>query len=262
MQTLLGKVIGLFTKVIALTTAFMKVVYCFLELHGPFSRAISIAWVIAELFLLSIFYLTLLAMTVTKYCLIYHSSIMDDISEEKFLKYVKLAVFFLSMMLTVLEYTFISTFVNLSSYQLFHYGSLESDINVELMIQFLVIVNLVAASLLYARLQYSDILAEDQTSGILSRSILRCTRNSHGNVVIQEPILEFGYNIIVLRVCLLIGFLVVAFFSFNMGISFKWNVFLINMQFTVAFPLILVLKNPGMRNVAFHLLRDVVSIVA
>ncbi len=259
MQTLLGKVIVLFTKVLAFTTTFMNGTYCLIELYGPYPRWLSKIWVFAELSCLMFFYLTLFSLTVTKYCLIYHSTIMAELSEEEFLKNIKTLVFIGPLILSSIEYTYFSAFDDLATFQLLNLGYSKNDSKPENVIVVLVFLNLAAATTLYTRIQYSAISVNDTHSGLLSKTILNLRKTSKKIAEYPEHDLPVGYNINVIRICLLLGFLVfllLGFHQMGFGDVARWNILFMAIILTVICPLILVLKNKGMKDAALTIIKD------
>ncbi len=83
MQTLHGKVIVLFTKVLGFLVAFFACSFTWRDLVGLFPRNISIALWFAIHSTTLILFLTFLAMIVTKYSSIYHGALISEINETK-----------------------------------------------------------------------------------------------------------------------------------------------------------------------------------
>ncbi len=216
MQTLHGQVIAIFTKVVAIVTALLNGTYVAINLIGTVPRFPAIIWTAGEIWTACLFYLSLFSMLVSKYSSIYFSPFVAELNEETTLKVLKILLIIGPTILVSIEYTFLSNVDDMATFQLRHLGYTKTDAKLENVIFYMVLLNIFTGSILYSRIEHSAIQANDGNSGCLTKIFLKVAKYfKTSNSGQQEPEVEFGYNIKVMRVALICGFLTVPILAFQ-----------------------------------------------
>ncbi len=252
MQTLYGKVIEVFTVVFGIVTVVMNGIYCLLELYGPFSRSLAKIFSFLELAALSSFYLTTFTLMLVKYCSIFHGTFLSNLDEERSVRQIKTCIGITSTLLAVVELTILSILDDLASFQLKTIGYSKSDSKLETIIGSLFALNAIMALILYLRTEHAAVLVNDNHSGLLSRLVLSIRNDNH-----HQSSVVSGYDINVLRaglLCLLLTTPQLIYQIVGGGDIAKWNILTMATIFTVVFPLVIILKNDTMKDIAKRML--------
>ncbi len=250
MQTILGQVTILLTKLWAVIIPFFEISFSLPGLVGPMDRNVSLTFWFALVTSGHIMFLTLLSLAITKYLSIYHSStIMSDLNEANFLKGLSLFLITMSMALTGLEIVSNPSLDEMAVVQLFHKGKPEVDAKTETTLVVMTVVCFVIVALVQVRIEYDAVLAHDGQVGLVSRLWI-WIKNVNGQMT------STGYSLSVNRIALGLGLILTLIMVFTMISLKKWSRLLFSFGANIVMPMLFILKHPKMRSVATKTLRN------
>ncbi len=260
MQTLFSKVIVLYTKAFGLAAFCVISIGCITLITGPVSRLPALILAITEFNMIFLHLSTLNCLLITKYLSIYHSSLLNNFSDEAVLRLLKAIIAF-----TTLAMNFVDNlpFDNTVTFQIYHYGYTKPGsaqkngvIGLGLAAGFTMLI-------LQIRIE-RNILAlsvpEPGAGGFLSRirlAVMKKTadsdRETDGNA--------YGYSMIVYRIvlgiCLFI-ILVVLSLLFGNESKYKWIRFFAVFPMSGIIPPMFVMNHSLMRAMLFRMARNLI----
>ncbi len=166
MQSFLSKVIIMFLRSGQATAVYCCLVFGFCGLYGPLSYVSSCIVAVTEYVIVIWFYSTILLMTLTKYCSIYHSTFIGDLNEVTVIKYLKVTILIYTTFLTWIEFTHWTRFEELGPFQLvYNPGKIGLPTRIGYGEYVFALVNLIAAIALLSRMEY-DLHNQQETEDI------------------------------------------------------------------------------------------------
>ncbi len=246
MQTLLTKVSVLMSRTTTVVVFILSVNEVGYAIFQPKSKVLAAITTMLDYSAVLLFYPTLLFVVVTKYMLIYHGSLIENISEERLLSRFKIFLGGFVLFGVFIQYTFITDVQESGTFQLRYLGYVTSNSKVEVGIPLLVFTTVISLAILQVRLEIDCYHSEDKDSGLLGK-LMKLKRES------KEEIQNIGYSLKVFRglmfVCLLMS-VVMLYQTFRGGQDRKWNKMILVTTIAGVIPIIFISKHDGMKTIA------------
>ena len=253
MQTLLGKVIVLLTQVFSANMAFIEASFCLLELFGPFNATIALILWFPMISGILMVYLSFLSTMITKYLLIYHAPHMADVSEDNFLKELRILLIAFPIVATLLEWKMLSNLEELATFQMLHIGLTKSDAKLEVTMVTMILVTFSVMAAMQCRIEYDALQANDDQTGFLP-VIMECYENCR-NENSQQSV--SGYAIKVTRIAVGLGLvllIIIVIQMFGGADNTKWNQLFFATIMTNVMPILFIQSHPQMRKTVWKTL--------
>ena len=258
MQTLLGEVIIIMTKMFSFTHIIKFVSHSIYELFPgtTFPKGVSVVWVLVEFASSHMFTQSLFVVVVIKYLSIFHGTFLALFDEEKLLRKVKIALVISPLLFDALEYSCLSNMEYMVTYQHKYLGYKDLGAQEEKSTKPIFYVTVMLALVMYFRIE-KDV----PEGGIFARMLKKLTAlKSCCNGENQEEHITIGYNIRVIRL-LTISLLAGTFLSvYNLiyGLSEIVTMLSYITISNIIIPLIFVCKHDDMTKIAVKLLKSFV----
>ena len=257
-QTILSKVIVIFLKVFAVVDIAKIAIVCLAELLGPLPRWVSVILTVSEfVFHVALFY-SLITLLVTKYVSIHFNNMIAGLDEERLLNKIKTSIVVVPMISSFSEYTYFSRFDDLAKFQQKFLGYAKEDSTSEVITAVFILAIFLAWAIIYTRIEYDAIQAEDDHTGNLGKFIkwLIAFRHDGFKIIVYK---HFGYTMRVMRTVWICGLSMVLLIVYNFTVgqnNTKWNTLLFTIVMTVFVPIIFILKHDGIKSVAVKMLKN------
>ncbi len=278
MQTFLGKVIILCTKVMHTSSTWWAIHLMSSELVQPMNELASITFTflgkffryddvkvsfetkyLAAYFTLTSWYIMSLLVLATRYLSIYQSSIIASLDEELIILIMSLIVFILPLILGIFEYYYITDIKAAIAYQLLHRDKDHAETSVELIRTSITVLDLILITFLQIRIEYDHIAVNDQ-QGCLA-SLCKFTRQKLGFfscLSVTEDSAENSngkiyYNIKAIRGFFALGIITAIVLGYHLTIgnsNTRNNYLLLYVLYTLVCPWIFIWHHPSMKTMA------------
>ncbi len=254
MQTLLDKVMIIFTRVVGICGAIKSLSLVVNEIYAPFSLPTAMISVILEYYIVAMTHLSMLLVSVTKYLSIYHGSLIEAFPEDRVIQGLKLTLLALPVLICTVEYTALSNFDDLSQFQQKYLGYQKPERTIEVTNKGLFFANLVMLTCLYVRIEMDAINVQDTTAGRLAKMVawIKMFQVNHGQIQVSDSTYSMATFRYVALLCLPLFF---YFWIWSLiGIPFIWWMLIVMTFFGTVLPAVFVLRHSGMRNTAKKML--------
>ena len=256
MQTLLGKVTVIFTYAATVCDIVKMSALCVTHMFSPMPKYVAMVMVVIEYYLIVVCLTSLLALTITKYMSIFHGHVIDMFEERVLVYFLKVFVVLFSGFVAVVEYLVLSNFEDLYNYQQKASGCEKMDAHAEQSKSVIVFINVVMMVILYVRIEYSSLQANDTNSGLLVKHLIWFRRTDAHNGQVSDADMQSEFSIKTFRAVAACGLLVVGIFVYK---HFLADTLWANLTFiisaTVIIPFIFILNHPGMRSTAKKIIK-------
>ena len=257
MQTLLGQVTILTTKIFTAQDILKVTSLCVVEIVGKFQDVFAMIWLTVEYYVMILWYLSLLTIVITKYCSIYHGTLLANVNKESTLKNLKIFFAVAPGVVTFLEYTFFTNYYELSYFQVKTMGYSEPDGKTEFFSKIIILLTFLAFMLLHVRIEISACYARDVNAGFIAKITHDITLAKEETGSSPRRYLKsfkaLGYDMKVARiftVCI-VAVAVIVLYQITIGASnFKWNLFIGINIINVVIPYLIIYNHDGMKRLA------------
>ncbi len=258
LQTLLGQVIVVFTKVCCAVTIFCGTVvpiHVFLDLGSFFEFGSQVLTSLSSI-LSCAFLISAMSILQTKYLSIYHSTLLHSFDDAEVISVFQVILVGLSLSLTLIEFGYLTQIRDTVIYQVLQYGTARTDALAEKSKVGLVLTFLTTLFILQSRLEADNIRHGE--GGILPR----CLRNNFNFDDAAPEVDEDDYQMNVIRgvVFLLTLIMSLVLFHIIVGVgSVEVKMAVAYLTGSIATPSIASYSHQGLKNHCYQKLNDVWS---
>ncbi len=243
MQTVLTRVTVYFTKVSAASISIFICNICILEIYGPFSWTMSCLLTLLDYLSAILFYSSLASSLCIKYCLIYHSHLLESFSDTTLMKCLKATIAIIVLIAPVIEYGFVTSFDNSGAFQIKHLGYSKTNSSLEVGLLIAAAFSLLSIVILQARIEFDAYNTNDIQTGKFAKFV---------NWIKQTDFNNFGYSLKVLRTVVIsgvsLGLYLICQISGGLH-NLRWNQMTFLCVLFGVLPYIFILKHEGMSNI-------------
>ena len=268
MQTLLDKVTMTFTKVLSALAFVSSTTLSIGQGVAPMTKLQAQISEMANFAMVSAFRISFTFLMLTKYFSIYHGSMLVEVNEELLLKVQNGLLVTLPIIFSIIEFTMLSDFEELSFYHLFIGSDDLTGTRLERLASVQEVIMVMTILVLRIRIEYDAILANDVQVGLLGRPLAwmkKMMKNDQIEKFAGESQTKTNEETVrkVPKTVIFCSLLCIAVFVYQAGVgadNMKWNTMLLYQLIAVVIPFIFIFKHHGMSAVAQKLLKTIIPV--